>query len=253
MIKQLKITELKDLLKEKKLLEFNREISQRHTNSIMESINQCGLLRVPVIGDISKFDKRKYVIIDGQHLCNALTKMPNMINKKINVIIKKYKNKTDVIRDIAKLNNVQKTWNDENYLNAWYKFGRDNIDHFTNYAYLWNTYNNIFDGLPCGFLVDLYATSKESFRAGELEFRDVQFSDRLAQISFMLKQDFNKGAFTLQGLRNWAFERKFKQFKDLDFLKLESRLKLSLKNNEDKNCNGRDDFSEFIDRIYKRI
>ena len=85
MIKQIKITELKDLLKEKKLLEFNREISQRHTNSIMESINQCGLLRVPVIGDISKFDKRKYVIIDGQHLCNALTKMPNMINKKITV------------------------------------------------------------------------------------------------------------------------------------------------------------------------
>jgi len=29
--------------------------------------------------------------------------------------------------------------------------------------------------------------------------------------------------------------------------------KLAIRNNEDKNCNGRDDFSEFIDRIYKRI
>ena len=178
--------------------------------------------------------------------------MPN-INNKINVILKKYNNKTEVIRDVAKLNNTQKTWNDENYLNAWYKFGKNNIDHFSNYAYLWNTYNNIFDGLPCGFLVDLYATSKELFRNGQLEFRDVQFSDKLAQISFMLKQDFNKGAFTLQGLRNWAFERKFIQLKDLDFIKLESRLKLSLKNNEDKNCNGREDFADFIDKIYKRI
>jgi hypothetical protein len=252
MIKQLKITEIKELIKEKNLLEFNREISQRHSNAIMDSINLCGLLRVPIIGDISSFDKRKYVIIDGQHLCNALVKMPNISNK-INVILKKYNNKTEVIRDVAKLNNTQKTWNDENYLNAWYKFGKDNVDHFSNYAYLWNTYNNIFDGLPCGFLVDLYATSKELFRNGQLEFRDVQFSDKLAQISFMLKQDFNKGAFTLQGLRNWAFERKFIQLKDLDFAKLESRLKLSLKNNEDKNCNGRDDFADFIDKIYKRI
>ena len=41
--------------------------------------------------------------------------------------------------------------------------------------------------------------------------------------------------------------------KDIDFKKLESRLKLSLKNNEDKNCNGREDFNDFIDRIYKRL
>ena len=69
----------------------------------------------------------------------------------------------------------------------------------------------------------------------------------------MLKQDYNKGAFTLQGLRNWAFNRKFKELKDIDFIKLEARLKLAIRNNEDKNCNGRDDFSEFIDRIYKRV
>jgi len=251
-MKKLKIKKIKELLKEKNLLEFNREISQRHTNSIIESISQCGLLRVPILGDISSFDNRKLVIVDGQHLCSALTKMNSSI-KEVDCIVKKYDNKNEVIRDVAKLNNVQKTWNDENYLNAWYKFGKDNIDYFSNYAYLWNTYNNIFDGLPCGFIVDLYATNKENFRSGTLEFRDVQFSDKLAQISFMLKSKYNKAAFTLQGLRNWAFARKFKEMRDLDFQKLESRLKMSLKNNEDQYCNGREDFSAFVDRIYKRL
>jgi hypothetical protein len=251
-MKQFKLTQIKEMLRENNLLEFNREISKRHSNSILESISQCGLLRYPVIGDVSKFDKRKYVIVDGQHLCDAIISLPNRINK-VNCIVKKYESKEDVIRDVAKLNNVQKTWNDENYLNAWYKYGKDNLDHFSNYAYLWNLYNEIFDGLPCGFLVDLYAKSKLGFRSGVLEFRDRSFSDKLAQISFMLKNDYNKGSFTLQGLRMWAFDRKFNQMKDIDFKKLESRLKLSLKNNEDKNCNGRDDFNDFIDRIYKRL
>jgi hypothetical protein len=246
----LKISEIKDMLKEKNLLEFNREISQRHSNAIMESINECGLLRVPVIGDISKFDKRKYVIIDGQHLCNAIVNIKNI--KNINCIVKKYDNKTEVIHDVSKLNNVQKTWNDENYLNAWYKFGKDN-EYFTNYAYLWNQYNEIFDGLPCGYLVDLYSTNKELFRTGKLDFRDRKFSDKIAQLSYILKSEYSKGAFTLQGLKNWTFTRKFKELKDVDFNKLESRLRLALKNNEDNNCNGRDDFSEFIDRIYKRL
>lgn len=256
-MKKFKIKEIKELLKEKNLLEFNRDISQRHTNSIMESINQCGVLRLPIIGDISKFDKRKYVIVDGQHLCNALVNMPSNlfteISSDIECIVKKYNNKNEVIKDVAKLNNVQKTWNDENYLNAWYRYGKDNIEYFSNYAYLWNTYNNIFDGLPCGFLVDLYATNKENFREGKLEFKDVQYSDKLAQLSYKLKLDYNKGAFTLQGLSRWAFKRKFVELKEVDFVKLESRLMRALENNEDKGCNGRDDFSEFINNIYKRI
>jgi hypothetical protein len=249
-MKELKISEIKEMLKDKNLLEFNREISQRHSNAIMESVNECGLLRVPVIGDISKFDKRKYVIIDGQHLCNALVAIRTI--KKVMCIVKVYDKKKDVIHDVSKLNNVQKTWNDENYLNAWYKFGRDN-EYFTNYAYLWNQYNEIFDGLPCGFLVDLYATNKESFRTGKLEFRDRKFSDKIAQLAYILKSEYDKGSFTLQGLRNWTFARKFKELKDVDFKKLESRLRLAIKNNEDTNCNGREDFIEFIDKIYKRL
>tara|TARA_R110000751_G_scaffold87713_1_gene173723 strand:+ start:92 stop:862 length:771 start_codon:yes stop_codon:yes gene_type:complete len=256
-MKKFKIKEIKELLKPKNLLEFNRDISYRHTNAMIQSITECGILRLPVIGDISKFDKRKYVIIDGQHLCNAIIQMPknlfsNEINE-INCIVKVYDNKNNVISDVAKLNNIQKSWRDENYLNAWYKFGKDNVDYFANYAYLSNTFNNIFEGLSCGFLVDLYATNKESFRNGKLEFRDQIFSDKLAQLSYMLKIDYNKNTFALQGLIRWAFSRKYDKFKEIDFNKLGSRLKLALINNEDKYCNHRDDFADFVNTIYNRI
>ncbi len=188
-----------------------------------------------------------------EKLSNVTTILTTEVNHLIESIKLLIQTKEELIRDVAKLNNVQKTWNDENYLNAWYKYGRDNLDHFGNYAHLWNLYNDVFDGLPCGFLVDLYAKNKAGFRTGNLEFRDKKFSDKLAQISFMLKNDYKKGSFTLQGLRTWAFDRKFNQLKDIDFKKLESRLKMSLKNNEDHYCNGRDDFKEFVDRIYKRL
>lgn len=243
-------SEIKELLKEKNLLEFNREILPKHVASMADSINSCGILRLPILGDISAFDKRKISIIDGQHLLSAWVKTSSY---KIECIVKKYDDKSQVIKDVATLNNIQKTWTDENYLNAWYKFGKDNIDHFTNYSYLWNMYNDVYDGLPCGFLVDLYANNKDGFRTGELEFRDRSFSDKVAYIAHILKEDYNKSSFTLHGLRLWCFERKFQHQKSIDFEKLKSRIKLAFKNREDQNCNGREDFKDFIDRIYKRL
>ena len=250
-IKEFTVAELKELVKEKNLLEFNRDISDIHTKKMQDSIMDCGLLRLPVIGELSKFDKnRKYAIIDGQHLCSAIVKLPRgSIIKKVNCIIKTYSSKKEVIADISKLNNTQKTWNDENYLDAWFKFGKDNIEHFKNYAYLQNLYSTSFDGLPCGFLVDLYAKSKDDFKEGALEFRDREFSDKLAQISIMLKEDYKKGSFTLHGLRMWAMNRKFNEKKDIDFHKLKSRLSQAIRNKEDSNCNGRDDFREFVKNV----
>jgi hypothetical protein len=254
-IKEFKKKELKELLKEKNLLEFNRDISDNHVKKMVESIMECGILRLPVIGDVSSFDSnRKFVIVDGQHLCSAITKLPvGVMEGSTPCIVKKYGSKKEVISDVAKLNNTQKTWNDENYLDAWFKFGRDNIEYFTNYAYLYNAYNTSFDGLPCTFLVDLYATSKDTFKEGSLTFRDREFSDRLAQVCMMLRAEFNKSSFTLHGIRMWAMKRKFEEKKDIDFVKLESRLKQALRNKEDSNCNGRDDFKEFVKNIYLRI
>ncbi len=254
-IQKFTVAQLKELLKEKNLLEFNRDISEGHTKKMQESVMDCGILRLPVIGDLSAFDKnRKQAIIDGQHLCNAIVRLPrSSAITSIDCIVKTYESKKDVISDISKLNNTQKTWNDENYLDAWFKFGKDNIEHFTNYTYLHNLYSSSFDGLPCGFLVDLYAKSKDDFKEGRLEFRDREFSDKLAQISLMLKEDFKKGSFTLHGLRMWAMKRKFEEKKDIDFFKLKSRLSQAIRNKEDAMCNGREDFNEFCKNVYTRL
>ena len=252
MIKELKKTELKDLLIEKNLLEFNRDISERHTDKMLKSVIDCGVLRLPVIGDVSEFDSRKYVIVDGQHLCNAIVNMPigSGINK-INVIIKKYNSKKEVIEDISKLNNTQKTWNDENYLDAWFKYGRDN-ECFSNYSYLYNLYNSVFDGLPCGFLVELYTSNKSAFREGNLQFRDREFSDKLANLCYELQQNFRKPSHALHGLLKWALAR-VSEKKSIDWVKLESRLLRAMKKGEDKNCNGREDFRELVNDIYTRL
>ena len=252
MIREFKKSELKELLIEKNLLEFNRDISERHTEKMLKSIVDCGILRLPVIGDVSAFDKRKFVIVDGQHLCNAIINIPvgEGIDK-VDVIVKKYKSKKEVIEDISKLNNTQKTWNDENYLDAWFKYGRDN-DFFSNYSYLYNLYNNVFDGLPCGFLVELYTSNKSAFREGNLQFRDREFSDKLANLCYDLQQDYKKSSFSLHGLLKWALGR-VSEKKNIDWEKLISRLNRSLRKGEDKNCQGRDDFRDFVNEVYTRL
>ena len=242
MIKEFKKTELKELLQTKNLLEFNRDLSDKHVQKMIKSIVDCGILRYPVIGDVSAFDKRNYVIIDGQHLCKAIVNLPNgsAVNK-INAITKVYTDKKEVIEDISKLNNTQKSWNDENYLDAWYKYGRSNEVYFSNYSYL-----------PCGFLVDLYSVSKSSFREGNLEFKNREFSDKLASLCYDLKKDFKKASFALTGLSIWAFGR-INEKKDIDFFKLRSRLFRALSNREDKNIQGREEFKEFVKETYTRL
>ncbi len=253
MITEFSKTQIKNLLRDKNLLEFNRDIQSRHVEKMRNSVLNCGVLRLPVIGDVSAFDSRKNVIIDGQHLCKALVSMPKSPDsEKIYVVVKVYQSKKQVIEDISILNNTQKTWNDENYLDAWFKYGKDNVDHFSNYAYLHNVYNNIYDGLPCGFLIDLYASSKEKFREGELEFRDREFSDKLASLCYELQTDYKKASFALHGLRMWAFNRLLEK-KDVDWVKLRSRLIRSLRNDQDRGLQGREDFKCFIQEVYTRL
>ena len=243
--------EIKDLLTSKNLLEFNREINQNHVNKMAKSIQECGILRLPVIGDVSSFDKRKHVIVDGQHLSKAL--IDTYKNGEFQCIVKKYESKADLIKDVAKLNKVQKKWDDTNFLNAWHKYGKDNVEYYANYNYLWYVYTQTFDGLPIGYMIDLYAKSKGEFKEGRLEFRDSDFSDKVAQVAYMLSTQYQKPALTLHGLRIWAFNRRFQEKKDIDFVKLTSRLQQALKNNEDKYCNSREDFAELVNVVYTRI
>ena len=111
--KKISFNRLEKMLEEKNLISFNRKIENRHVKKMTKSILQCGVLRDPVIGDISLFDKkRKYVLIDAQHLTKAIITSKFDNKKPINCKVKKYNNMSEVINDIAILNNTQKKWND---------------------------------------------------------------------------------------------------------------------------------------------
>ena len=246
----LKTRELKKLIDIKNLLPFNREIKDIHIRKMIKSIDSCGILRLPVIG-VLKYSNNKKVVIDGQHLISAILKN-NSVGNGISCIIKKYDNKREVIHDIAKLNNTQKTWTDEDYLYAWYKYGKDNVENYSNYSYLYNQYMN--DTLPCGFVLSVYSKNKDSFKEGKLSFRDREFSDKILSICHTLKHKYKKSSFTLHGIRIWAEQRHFIENKEIDFVKLSSRLDVALTNREDDSIDShRDDFCKFVDRIYTRV
>src|SRR5690606_12847059 len=152
-----------------------------------------------------------------------------------------YDNKKEVIADIAKLNNTQKTWTDIDYLSAWTSFGKDNIEHYYNYHELTQLYNR-FEGIPVGFLVDLFAKSKTSFREGTLTFSEKEVSLKHLQSSHHLKTEYKEPAHPLHGLRMWAMDRWFTDKRESDFVKLKSRLDDAIRTSRDKNCLGREDF-----------
>lgn len=252
-LKKIPLSELKRLVSKKNLLEFNRSIQPRHVAKMSRSVMSCGLLRLPVIGDVSAFDDRGTAIIDGQHLISAITKLPKKHSvQEIDVIFKVYPTKKSVISDIAILNNTQKTWNDTDYLDAWLKYGKDNVSHYMNYYELNNLFRNTFKGLPIGVVVELFAESKKGFREGELVFRDWNFSFKVAQIAHILKSKHKKPAHTLSGLVKWSRQRHAAK-KETDFVKLESRLSDAIRSGKDKNCNGRDDFYNFVEDTYTRL
>ena len=246
--KKISFNRLEKMLEEKNLISFNRKIENRHVKKMTKSILQCGVLRDPVIGDISLFDKkRKYVLIDAQHLTKAIITSKFDNKKPINCKVKKYNNMSEVINDIAILNNTQKKWNDNNFLLGWYNYGNDNL-YWKNYSELYRLNFEVFTELPLGVILNIYTNNKKNFKLGKLKFYNKEFSDDLIVICNILKVKYNKPSHTITGLIMWA-----KNKKNIDFIKLNSRLEICLQNKEDQNCNGRDDFKNFVEIIYNRV
>tara|TARA_R100000654_G_C2656439_1_gene124024 strand:+ start:178 stop:942 length:765 start_codon:yes stop_codon:yes gene_type:complete len=251
-IKKFTKRQIKNMLKPDNLLSFNRKIRTNHIKKMIKSINTCGVTRLPVIGDISIFNQtQKYVIVDGQHLLKSLIEI-NYDFEFLECIVIKYDNKRDLMEQIACMNTTQKGWNDQDYLDGWHELHSDNLEYWGYYNKLYNYNNNVFKKIPLGVLLDIYSDSKIKFRDGIGKFFDQEFSDNVANICNMLKIRFNKPAHTITGLIQWCKTQRKKKHK-IDFNKLNTRLKKSLKNNADKNCNSRDDFRLFVDELYNTI
>ena len=250
-IKTLTYNQLSSLLSHG-FLEFNRVVSHQHVSKMIKSVEKCGILRFPVIGDVSFFDSRGLVIIDGQHLLTAILKTMSPTDT-IEVIVKTYTNKRDVIQDIATLNNTNKSWNDKDYLEAWYNFGSENTKYYLNYEKLYDYSVGRFEAVSISLLVDIFTLNKTKFKEGELEFFDLPFSEELAEITRHLKSNYNKAAHTLTGLRVWAVGQRNSTGK-VNFKKLRARLDQAILEKRDAQfSNSRDDFKVFLDKIYNEI
>jgi len=246
----LKLSNVKELLQPHQLLEFNRKITAAYVAKMIESVNMCGLLRLPVIGDVSAFDKRGTAIIDGQHLMSAIVILLQDDNAEVMCMKKTYTNRVDVINDIAKLNSTQKSWTDYDYLYAWFMYGKDN-KHYDNYVDLMGLVK-MFVSLPISFMIDLFAKSKESFKLGEFEYRHRGFSMDVLLLANTLRTEYEVTSGELQGLRKWCFDARINK-KNLDLDKLTSRLKHAFNKRKSEIPHGREDFIEFIEREYTRI
>ncbi len=229
-IKVFSINELKRLVEPEQLLPFNREIMPKHVGEMVESIKECGVLRVPIIGKLNYNGGLPYAIIDGQHLITAIIQLDESSGTDlVKCIMKEYDNKKDVIKTVAKINNTQRPWVDLTYLNAWYLFGDEN-EHFENYEYVNHLHTT--DNLPCSFIVQLYSTTKDKFKEGEMVFRDKAFCDKVYKLALMLKNQYDVAGACLYGLERWAKVRHFKDKKQIDFQKLASRIRAGIRNKE---------------------
>lgn len=238
--------EVEQLLMPQNLLHFNRSISLKHATTLAKSIDEIGMLRLPIIGDLSKIPNQKSKsIIDGQHLLKGF--LLNKRNKNISCLVKKYETKQQLINDISLLNSTQKRWKDEDYLDAWCEFGPDNVKYYHNYSDLRNFYNQVYKGLTIGTLLSIWAKDKKEFKLGRLTFNDRSLSKNISELCYILKTRFNKSSYAQDGVVKEMQTRKY------DYIKLKARLITSLNNNEDKGMKAREEFREFIRMVYNRI
>lgn len=248
--KEFSIADLKNLVKEENLLPFNRKIAKKHVLKMMKSVQESDLIRDPLLGRMS-YDDNRLAIVDGQHLVSALvilSKDPKY--KRIKCKVKDYTTKGQVIKDISKINNVQKTWKDENYLDAWYMFGpAGNPEHFPNYSHLWTRVNQ--GHLPIGLLIDVYTLNKDAFKEGRLTFYDIEFSERVYKLLKDLKETFDCTANMLYGVLYFAKEKRG----SVDFFKLRSRLFDSMRSETytKDDVSTRELFREFVKNTYYKL
>jgi len=244
-IKEFTKSEIKELIKEKNLLPFNREVVSQHVTKMAKSVAKCGVLRAPVIGVLKYHEVDRYAIIDGQHLCKAITLTTG--RDKVQCVVKEYTSKKDVIQDIAVLNNTQKTWNDLNYLIAWYKYGNDN-EFYHQYSTLYNEYTNT--DISIGLLISIFTSDKTGFKEGRLTFRDRDFSYKILTLVNYLKNEWNLNAHTLTGLVVWCNNSKFTHKVDIDFKYLKRLIKDELELRPSDVPRSRDEFAEFLSNLY---
>jgi hypothetical protein len=99
-----------------KFLPFNRSVDLKHITSLLNSMLEFGILRVPVIVYTKLFGKLDYYIVDGQNMVSALIKADQ---KEVECKIFESDDMVYIIETIARLNNTALQWKIDNYVDAY--------------------------------------------------------------------------------------------------------------------------------------
>lgn len=104
-----------------KRLSFNRDTNHRQVKSILNSISNYGLLRLPVCIRTKIITGKKEVFaLDGQHLLAALSKGDV---KKVKSIVVNTESMEEIVQMMAVLNNISLKWTLLDYVNAYSSLG----------------------------------------------------------------------------------------------------------------------------------
>ena len=99
-----------------KFLPFNRSVDLKHITSLLNSMLEFSILRVPVIVKTKLFGKLDYYIVDGQNMVSALIKADH---KEARCIVFESDDMVKIIKTIAALNNTVLLWKVDNYVDAY--------------------------------------------------------------------------------------------------------------------------------------
>lgn len=103
---------------------INRAINPAQVTKLAESVTKMGVIRPVVVSELAFIDgKKKFYIVDGQHLFNALIRN-NMDIPYVTITIK---DKTELVEKIALLNASSKNWALVDYITAWASLSADYV------------------------------------------------------------------------------------------------------------------------------
>jgi hypothetical protein len=243
-IKTIKLTktEVTYLLKKENLLPFNRKITQKHAMSILESISAYGVLKLPVVARLG-YKNNILAIADGQH---TITGIETIMRKKdvIECIVVDCKTKKEVVDLIARLNTTAKSWGNQDFLDAWIKFGADN-EHYSKYELIHNRLEQ--SKISLANILSIFVKKDGSFKKGNINFVDNPVHANLVyKLAKHFVLNYKTSAFPLVGVI--TFVQSHPNFEDSDIESFILRANRYF-NSENKYPKGREEMKSLLETI----
>jgi len=129
---------------------MNRPIKESSVQDLIGSLNRNGQIReVIVVWDAKK---SRYIIVDGQHLCEALKKL----GEPIECILVECESEAEIVQLMIDTNNISKAWKLEDYIHSWKESGKKD------YRILENAKDVMYADIQLSVLIQAYAQERRS-------------------------------------------------------------------------------------------